>query len=409
MLTHVRRSVPLLAICAGALLPLVVSSCDKVPLLAPTGTVINLFAGSNSVSLNSEVDITATAIENGADVGTGTGSTTRSGAGTPVQNGTVISFTTTIGRIEPSEGRTHNGQVVVKLITANQSGTATITAYSGGASKTLQLKVGSAAASRVLVTATPQTLGSSGGSSTISAQVTDEGGAGISGIPVSFSTDAGTLSASTATTDANGIATTILNTATTATVSVQAGGVAAVTTKVTVGAKPLASFTASPTSTTAGSPVTFTVTPATGANVSGGVIHYGDGDSDQLGAISGAQTFVHSYSGAGQFTATVTANDASGGSQTLTQTVVIGSLAIGLTASPNPVTVGNPTVLTATVPAGTQIASYTFTFDDGTQPVTTTSNTTSHTFTSRGTHTVRVDVIAVGGATGQNITQVAVQ
>jgi len=69
--------------------------------------------------------------------GSGTGGTTttsRTGAGTPVQNGTLITFTTTIGRIEPSDARTHNGQVTVKLITSGTSGLATITAYSGGAS-----------------------------------------------------------------------------------------------------------------------------------------------------------------------------------------------------------------------------------------------------------------------------------
>src|SRR5512140_2970256 len=91
MVTQLRRMLPALAIVAGVAFPLVVSSCDKVPLLAPTGTVINMFATSNSVSLNSSVDIVATAIENGRDVGSGSGTTTASaGAGTPVQNGTLI-------------------------------------------------------------------------------------------------------------------------------------------------------------------------------------------------------------------------------------------------------------------------------------------------------------------------------
>ena len=51
-----------------------------------------------------------------------------------MQNGTLISFTTTLGRIEPSEARTQNGQVRVKFIPNGQSGPATITAFSGGAS-----------------------------------------------------------------------------------------------------------------------------------------------------------------------------------------------------------------------------------------------------------------------------------
>ena len=108
---------------APRLLPLaLVAACDKVPLLAPTGSVITLLPATTTVSLNSEVDIIATVIENGQATGTvgsgtGHGHDVEPGAGTPVQNGTLITFTTTIGRIEPSEARTHNGQVTVKLIT----------------------------------------------------------------------------------------------------------------------------------------------------------------------------------------------------------------------------------------------------------------------------------------------------
>src|SRR5207253_10219155 len=88
---------------------------------------------------------------------TGTTSTTNAGAGTPVQNGTLVSFTTTIGRIEPSEARTSNGQVHVRFIAGTQSGTATITAFSGGASGRIEnLLVGTPAAERVSLTATPE-------------------------------------------------------------------------------------------------------------------------------------------------------------------------------------------------------------------------------------------------------------
>src|SRR5918993_2717894 len=167
-----------------------ISACDKVPLLAPTGSVITLLAGTTTVSLNSEITIIATVIENGtapAGTGTGTGTgtttTTRTGAGTPVQNGTLISFTTTLGRIEPSEARTHNGQVSVRFISGSASGTATITAYSGGASAQLNnLKIGTAAAKTVSVTTTPQSLGVMGGTTQVVATVVDEGGSPIGGV-----------------------------------------------------------------------------------------------------------------------------------------------------------------------------------------------------------------------------------
>ena len=415
MLRKLRRDDVLLtfaAILLAVAIPLGVASCDKVPLLAPTGTVITLLPATNTVSLNSAVEIIATVIENGqASSGTGTGSgsttTTRTGAGTPVQNGTLISFTTTIGRIDPAEARTHNGQVSVRLITANQSGTATITAYSGGASASTKLDVGTAAAKRIQVSASPQTLNSSGGTATIMALVTDDGGSGIAGVPVSFSTDNGTLNPSTATTDSNGVATTTLTAATTATVTASAGAATA-NVKVNVGAKALASFTVTAASPVAGAPITFTVRPNTGANIVGGTINYGDGQSDSLGSISGETTFQHVFRAAGTYTATVTANDATGGPQTLQQTVIIGAMSVTLTSSPNPATAGSPTLLTATVPTGVQVASYTFNFDDA-PAVTQTSNTFSKVFNSKGTHVVRVDVLAVGGAVGQATLNISVQ
>src|SRR3954469_4825561 len=143
MVTHRRVMLPLL------LLPLALAvGCDKVPLLAPTGSVITLIPAALTVSLNSELTITATVIENGvASGGSGTGTTTRTGSGSPVQNGTVVTFTTTIGRIEPADARTHNGQVTVKLITSGTSGNPVITAYSGGAStQNKDIRIGTAAA-----------------------------------------------------------------------------------------------------------------------------------------------------------------------------------------------------------------------------------------------------------------------
>src|SRR5687768_5114465 len=93
-----------LALVSCVVLPFaLLAACDKVPLLAPTGSVITLLPVTTSVSLNSEVTIIATVIENGQAVGgTGGAVAARPGAGTPVQNGTLVSFTTTIGRIEPA-------------------------------------------------------------------------------------------------------------------------------------------------------------------------------------------------------------------------------------------------------------------------------------------------------------------
>src|SRR4051794_32132910 len=422
MLTRFRRDdivlgAVVLLLCVA--IPLGVISCDKVPLLAPTGTVITLIPTSNTLTLNSQIDIVATVIENGAAAGTGTGSTTSSGAGTPVQNGTVITFTTTIGRVEPSEARTHNGKVTVRLISTGQSGTARVTAFSGGASSAIDVKVGATGAERVVMSASPQTLSSSGGSSTITAVIADVGGSGLANIPVTFTTTAGTVSPPTTVTDANGVATATLTTGATATVTARfagapndagggSGATGANSVTVTVGTRPLATFAANPTFGPAGTPITFTVTPASGANIIGGVINFGDGASTQIGAISGETTFVHAYSGAGQFTPTVTATDASGGSQTLQTSVVIGAATVTLAADPASVTAGTATTLTATLPGNTQGQSFTFTFDDGSAPVTQTGNSVNHVFTTPGAHTVRVDAQVVGGATATAFTTVTV-
>src|SRR5438270_1707582 len=98
MLTHGRAILALLAV------PLFLAACDKVPLLAPTGSVITLLPETTTVSLNSKINIIATVIENGVAAASGSGSgatttVTRTAAGTPVQNGTVVSFTTTLGTI----------------------------------------------------------------------------------------------------------------------------------------------------------------------------------------------------------------------------------------------------------------------------------------------------------------------
>ena len=410
----VTRRSTILGILAFVAVPFaLVAACDKVPLLAPTGTVISLIPVTTTVSLNSEVTIIATVIENGAasgGTGSGTTTTTRTGAGTPVQNGTLITFTTTLGRIEPSEARTHNGQVSVKLITGNASGTATITAFSGGASSTTQLKIGTAAVKTVLLTTTPQALGAAGGTVQVVATVTDDGGNPLSGVPVTFATDKGSISPSTATTDSSGNATATLTTTATAKVTATAGTVSSAAATVTVNARTLASFVALPAATSAGVPVVFTVTPTTGANISNVRVAFGDGASQDLGPIGAAATAQHSYSSAGTFTATAAAIDATGDTSTLSTTVIIGSLPITLTASPNLPTVNTPVTFTVAGIGAAQVSRFEWTFDDGTPLQTTGSPQLVHTFTTRGLKNVRVDVFGTsGGRIGTQPITISVQ
>ncbi len=397
MVTHRSALLALLALPLG-----LVAACNKVPLLAPTGTVITLLPATTSVSLNSEVTIVATVILNGQAPSSGAGSgttTTRTGGGTPVQNGTVITFTTTIGRIEPSEARTHNGQVSVRLITGSTSGSATVTAYSGGASAQItNLKIGTAAVKTVSVTTTPQSLGTSGGTTQVVATVVDDGGSPIGGVPVTFSTDKGSISPSTAVTDNSGNATATLTTTATAKITAAVGALTGTAT-VTVTARSLLSLTSNVQSAFAGVPVTFTVTPATGANISNVRIDFGDGSSRDLGAIGGATQIPHTYTNTGDYVVTATARDGTGDSGSLSTSVIIGALGVTLSSSTGATAfVGSPVTFTVSFNApSVQIDHYTWTFDDGTGPFTTTSPQLPHTFTARGIKNVRVDVFGVGG------------
>jgi Bacterial Ig-like domain (group 1)/PKD domain len=420
MLAHFRRDDALVvsaAVLLAVAIPLGVVSCDKVPLLAPTGTVLTLLATSDTAQLNSSVDLIATAIENGqASAGTGTGTTTpatRTGAGTPVQNGTVITFTTTIGRIEPTEARTHNGQVTVKLITAGTSGTATVTAYSGGASTNLQIRVGAAADDHVLLTASPQTLGPSGGTSTISARVEDVSGSGVPGVPVTFTTDAGSLSPPTANTDSNGSATTTLTTSQRATIT---ANVAGKTATVVIGLNPRTgvTLTGPTTAIAAGVPASFTVGVSATANIRNVNIDFGDGTSQQLGALSGSTTVQHTYNTSGSFTVTATATDASGFSEQVATSITILPAqppAVTITASnPNP-GVGETVILTATASGATStILSYQWDLGANATPpnAQTTGNQVTVSWGVPGTKIITVTVVQASGPTGNGQTAVVV-
>jgi adhesin/invasin len=373
-------------------------ACDKLPLLAPAGTVITVLSSATSVAANGEVEIVATVIENGTTAtppsnGNGT-PTTSPGAGTPVQNGTLVSFTTTIGRIDPREARTHNGEVRVKFIADGQSGTATITAYSGGASGKLEnLLVGSAAAERVILSA--QNLGPNGGSTTVSARVENVAGSALAGVPVTFSTTAGTVNPTSSITDSGGVATTVLTSTAQAQVTAAAGSKTGQIT-VALGTRLIASVTANPQAASVGTPITFTVTSGTNANIANATISFGDGDSRQLGSFSGTTTASHAYSEPGSYSVSVTATDATGSTQSQGTSVTIGSLPVTLTANPANPTRGASVTFTVGGLGTAQVARYEFTFSDGVV-LTSSGPQTTRAFDAVGSYTARVNVIGLGG------------
>ncbi len=423
MVAHMKRSLNGAAAIGIAAFLSVTLGCDKVPLTAPSGSVISLFAAANTVPLNSDIEIVATVIENGTTATTpttttpGNGqttttptSTTNPGAGTPVQNGTLVSFTTTIGHIEPSEARTSNGQVRVRFFSGGQSGVATITAFSGGTSGKLEnLKVGAAGVERVIVSASPQTLPPGGGNATISARVEDVSGTGLSGIPVTFTTDQGSLNPPTATTDSSGVATTVLNAPRTAKVT---ASVAGKTADVTVTLSPRTGVTiAGPTTTiSAGLPATFTVGVASTANIREVTVDFGDSKQISLGAISGNTTIQHTYLEANTYTVRATATDASGFTeQVSTSVTILPAQAPSVTISgPQTAKIGDSVLFVANVTGAiSTIQQYQWDFGDGANPrfVTTTGNQQRTTFGPPvGTKFITVHVVQAVGPAGDGTT-----
>ncbi|HEX6324337.1 MAG TPA: PKD domain-containing protein [Vicinamibacterales bacterium] len=413
MVLQVRRAVPrrlrpLYALLAAA--AVAVSACDKAPLLAPGGTVIFLNAASSSVAATGTVDIIAVLLEQGTtSSGNGTGSSTTPASGTPVHNGTLVSFTSTIGRIEPAEARTENGKVTVRFIGDGRSGAATILAYSGGARTELTLNVGAAAAERIHVSA--GSLGSTGGTTTVSATVEDASGNPLSGIAVQFSTTRGTLSANSAVTNSAGIATVSLTTSGEAIVTATAG---ATTGTVTITPAARSGLTLTPPATiTASAPAQFTVGVTSGAAVQNVRVNFGDGTVRDLGAISGLQPVTHVYGRSGNFTVTATATMTDGTTEpSVAAPVSVGTYQVGITATPQTTTSGSSVSFTASVTPNTvNVDHYLWNFGDGSAVRRTDGPTTSHTFTTTGTpsnYTVTVTVVPVVGDARSNSTVVRV-
>ena len=378
-------------------------SCDKMPLAAPTDSTITLYAGSTTVGLNGAIDITATVIESG---------------GTPVQNGTVVTFTTTLGAIEPNEARTNNGKVVVKFLAGTKSGTAEVRAFSGGISSgdALSVTVGAAAAGKVELLANPSALPASGGVVQLTAVVSDAVGNRLSGIPVTFSTDAGMITPNSATSDGNGEARSALSTTAKSrvTASVVGGTSASLTASLDILLRvgPTVTITTPSASLVPGVPATFSVSvTAGGAAVRSATIDFGDGGTQSV-STSGSSTATHVYTRSGTYIVTAEAIDVAGETTTATASVAVQGVTVNVTLSwlPASVKANLPVDFTATVttnPTGVAVSRYQWSIN-GSLIATTSGNTLSYVPTATGTYEVKVRAETVSGASGEALRYVIV-
>jgi len=418
------------------------SGCERVPLLAPTGSTMTLTASATALSLNTTAVLTAQVIE---------------ASGQPPHSGTHIVFTTSLGSIQPPEADTDiNGRAVVTFNAGYANGTAVITASSGAASASgnnaVKIAVGTAAVGRVVVSANPTLIAAAGGTSTISAAVSDINGNALANAPVAFSTTAGTITPTIGTTDATGIATSRLQTTITATVTASVGaqggsstgggggtggggtgggGTAGGTTPPTTGqasgsvtvnvaASPTLVITPPTTPPSAGLPASFTFAvtiPATnGSAIRDLTVNWGDGTVPQdLGVVSSTSIQSHVYRAQGNYVISATLIDTIG--NTVTQQAAVSVIPVprpGIVITPSPVP-GHVNTLTTftitiTLPAGIGAQDVSINFGDGaTQDLGgSISVAVSHTYVITGTFTVTVTVLDTTGQSTPGTTQVSI-
>ncbi len=404
------------------------AACDKVPLLAPRDSTIALSANSLVVPTNGTTGLTAFVTES---------------SGTPVQNGTTVRFTTTLGTVTPAETQTTNGLAVATFQAGTSSGIAEVHAISGGATgstsgtgttatttNVVKITIGAAAVNTVTLRANPSTVGPTGGAVELIATVITDSGSPVLNVPVTFNSDQGVLSVQTVPTDAKGEARTVLTTAQKASVTATAGTKtsSAVTVDVRVG--PGVSITCAP-STTAQGTTCASITPGTGnsatviftikkgsgtSNLRDVVVDFGDRTSQSVGNLAGGDgTVTHNYagpsgSGPNAYTATARATDVNGEVASASTTVVVNPrtpLSVTITATKGTEAGGKVSYsLEAKVTGSTDIVEYAWDFGDD-QTATTSGSTIQHIYTTgSGIKTVKVTAKITDGRTVDGQTQI---
>jgi hypothetical protein len=411
----------LLAVAAAA------AACDKVALLAPTNSTISVAAAAKVLPTGGSTEVTAIVIEQ---------------AGTPVQNGTTVRFTTTLGTVSPAEAQTRNGVALTTFSAGSSSGVAQVRATSGAAKASdtnanlVEITVGAAAVNAVTIRANPGSVGPAGGSVELIATVVADNGRALEGIGVTFNTDQGSISPTTATTNSSGEARTTLTTSQQSVVSATAGAKTSSNLTITVRSGPIVSVTCAPSSGTGTTcaavqassanntaTVLFTVTKTSSSSALRSVtIDFGDGITQGLGTLaSGSTTASHTYNGpdgstARPYTATVSATDINGESTSASTVVTVTPkptlTPINVKLEDSCTSTTRRCTFTATATGGgegtanTPIQSYTWNFGDGSDEVTTSGNVTAHVYSSLGTYVVTVTAKAQDGRSATGRTEV---
>src|SRR5207247_418530 len=142
------------------------------------------------------------------------------------------------------------------------------------------------------------------------ANVVAENGRALDGVPVTFNTDQGTLSAAVVSTNSSGEAHTLLTASQKATVTATAGTKTSTAVTVDVRIGPGVTSTCVPTAGTGNcaavqasssantATVVFTISKSSASsNLRSATIDFGDGTSQSLGNLAGNSTVPHTYTG----------------------------------------------------------------------------------------------------------------
>ncbi len=317
-------------LCVISLLPAI--GCDKATPVAPNGSILAISATPVKIGLNGRSTITV--------IG-------RKPDGQPLNPGTEIRLTATLGSIEPIVTTDGNGEATATFRSDGRQGMATITATTGSGSggtggsggeggstsgnlrATIEVQVGEAAKS-ITLQPTPTTIPETGGTVTLLALVRDASGQPLPNQGVNFSTDFGRLNSRGAIvqTNANGQARDTLTlteadlSGNVSSVSVSAqtagtdGALISATFSIRVqGGRPIAGFSFDQGS----SPlqVIFTDISTGGVGDLSYTWDFGDNTSSNL------QNPTHTYAVADDYTVRLTVVDESGQSDTATARVTV--------------------------------------------------------------------------------------
>ena len=361
------------------------AACNKAALLAPTNSTITLTSGTRVLP-----------------------------------NGTTVRFTTSLGRVDPIEAETSNGVAVATFVAGNESGTAEIRAISGLASggtgtgtttpgtgtgggtttttaaNVVQITIGAAAANRVSLQANPSSVRPSGSSVQVSAFVSDANGDPLPNVPVTFSTNRGTITPAVDNTDGNGLAEATLTASETATVTARVGSGAenrTATLEVRTSTTPSFTLATSPATPTAGQPVVLTITPA--ANTAPRVVvDWGDGTPSQdLGTVAAARSVTHTYALPGFYTINASGSQDGDTFSNSTAVTIAQQPPVQVTVNPTTASVGVPFTFTITPTTGALIQNITIDYGDGQRDqlgAISTQVTRQHPYASAGAKVVTV-------------------